>query len=463
MKKQKKYFIISTIIALFTALFFSCKNDIENAVASITSSPEREVAAAQEWYDNYKSRLGAEPVSIGFAKVKSTKQNMPALPDWKHTYTINDKDYSVVHVQLNTKGIFSFVTPENKQAYEATGNAKYIKTLTRMVVVNDKKNKVKHGFLMTLVPDKSYIESTHFDALRSNYKQWQKGYSGYVFYHTLNGKFNNAWRFENGKVTKEVTQQLSTDLNLDMGVRKKVASDYCIYTTYEIWSQNCMNYYSNSEYNFSYCTEWYYDYSITTQECYYDNNGSGGSGGDGGGGGGGDGGYVPGNIPPQTSSPKLTNTLLGILVNVTGYINSVFQGLLNNLKVTFIPNSSGTCGAKTVKYVDGNVEVAFYYDPVFTESLDYEALKAVCIHELYHIYIDTNNTGRTDDLDHSSMISDPDYVAWLQQAIPGKDAAFYQKLKYLGTIGSTVWNNLSQADRDSLIQFFEDNNFPYQL
>jgi len=26
-----------------------------------------------------------------------------------------------------------------------------------------------------------------------------------------------------------------------------------------------------------------------------------------------------------------------------------------------------------------------------------------------------------------------------------------------------VWNNLSQADRDSLIQFFEDNNFPYQL
>ena len=128
---------------------------------------------------------------------------------------------------------------------------------------------------MTLVPDKSYIESTHFDALRSNYKQWQKGYSGYVFYHTLDGKFNNGWKFENGKVTMQVTQYSDTGLNLNMGMRKKSKADYCIDTNYFTYSQNCTDWYSNSEYITSTCGDWYLSSSYTITECYNDGNSSG--------------------------------------------------------------------------------------------------------------------------------------------------------------------------------------------
>jgi len=158
MKKQKKYFIYSIIIVLFTALFFSCKTDLENAVASITGSPDNEVAAAQEWYN--KARL--DTLAIGIARVKSSKPEFSAKPDWKHAYSVKDDGYSAVHTPLSTNGRFSFVTAENKQAYEATGDARYISTFTQMVVINEKKDNRKYAFLMTLVPDKAYLESTRF-------------------------------------------------------------------------------------------------------------------------------------------------------------------------------------------------------------------------------------------------------------------------------------------------------------
>jgi len=161
-----------------------------------------------------------------------------------------------------------------------------------MVVLTNKKDKSTVGFLMTLVPDKAYLESTHFDALRSNYKQWQKGFSGYVYYHTLDGNFNNAWKFANGKVIKEVTQLIGTDLNLDMRVKKKAATETCIYTTYEVWSQNCTDYSSNGEYDAVACGEWYYDGTTTEIECFPSGDtGGGGSGGGDNGGNAGNGGY----------------------------------------------------------------------------------------------------------------------------------------------------------------------------
>jgi len=188
-----------------------------------------------------------------------------------------------------------------------------------MVVLTNKKDKKTTGFLMTLVPDKAYYESTHFNALRSNYKQWQKGYSGYVFYHTLDGKFINAWKFADGKVIKEVTQVLGADLDLNMGAKKKVASDYCIYTTYGIWSINCTYWtFNNSEYNFTTCGSWYYDYTITVTSCYDDGNND-------------DGGNEP--EPPTTggtaNDPFNGNSPISTIVE-TNNLNTDNEGYFNN-------------------------------------------------------------------------------------------------------------------------------------
>lgn len=244
MKKTKKYFIYSTIIILFTALFYSCKNDIENVVASITGSPDDEVAAAQEWYNKTQQ----DTLAIGIARVKSSKTKFSAKPDWKHAYSIKNDGYSAVHTPLSTKERFSFVTAENKQAYEATGDERYISIFTQMVVINEKKDNKTYAFLMTLVPDKAYLESTHFAAFSSNYRKWQKGYSGYVFYHTLDGKFNNGWKFENGKITMSATQVDENGVDISMGAKRKVSSGtICTTLTYEIWTARCQYTYTISE------------------------------------------------------------------------------------------------------------------------------------------------------------------------------------------------------------------------
>jgi len=124
----------------------------------------------------------------------------------------------------------------------------YISTFTQMVVINEKKDNRKYAFLMTLVPDKAYLESTHFAAFSSNYRKWQKGYSGYVFYHTLDGKFNNGWKLENGKVTMSVTQVDEDGVDISMGARRKVTSGtICTTLSIPVWSADCQYAYVNSE------------------------------------------------------------------------------------------------------------------------------------------------------------------------------------------------------------------------
>jgi len=82
---------------------------------------------------------------------------------------------------------------------------------------------------------------------------------------------------------------------------------------------------------------------------------------------------------------------------------------------------------------------------------------------MYHIYRETNPSiiGSDNNTDHSYMISDPQYLAWLKEAFPGCSDSFYNDLRYAGTIGTPVWDSLSQAEKDRLKKFFDDNNIPY--
>jgi len=152
-----------------------------------------------------------------------------------------------------------------------------------MVVINEKKDNRKYAFLMTLVPDKAYLESTHFAAFSSNYRKWQKGYSGYVFYHTLDGKFNNGWKFENGKVTMSATQVDENGVDISMGAKRKVSSGtICTTLTYEIWTARCQYTYTISEtqgiQNLSIGTCGSYDYQGNQYlEICYDDGNSGGA------------------------------------------------------------------------------------------------------------------------------------------------------------------------------------------
>jgi len=270
--------IFAFLIFIFFTLF-SCQKDLYNIV---DVEAQNSVDDAKDWYENSKP----QGVKLGFVKVKSTrKKKLNSKPDWEHAYAVNHTDFTSVQVPLSVQGAFAFVTPEHKKAYEETGDRRFVTTLTQMVVVTDKKSKKKTGFLMTIIPDVEYQKTTKFNSFHSSYKKWQKGYSGLIFYHTLDGVFTNGWRIANGKVVKTISSTTGGDIGVQLktpGVQKASAGYECNYYFYELWSQDCTDWYRVSESSVYYtnttCGDWYPDgYQYAYYECgFYDDFGDGG-------------------------------------------------------------------------------------------------------------------------------------------------------------------------------------------
>lgn len=267
------------LMILLSGIIYSCRQEFDDLFDSGAAT----IDDAQEWYGNNKPQW----ISLKFAKLKDGSK-LNAKPDWKHAYTVKHKNFTVVQVPLGVQGGYGIVTPERKQAYEQTGDKRYMGSLTQMVVVTEKekgkKSEISIGFLMTIVPDKAYLDETNFRAYLSSYKRWQKNFSGYIYYHTLEGDFANGWKLECGKVTKTVKPKNGHSI----GLKLKSASDYNCTTYYScFYTYNCVTtfgvttesngdiYYHN---NGTECNEYYSDVSCDEwEECDYygDNNGGG--------------------------------------------------------------------------------------------------------------------------------------------------------------------------------------------
>lgn len=50
---------------------------------------------------------------------------------------------------------------------------------------------------------------------------------------------------------------------------------------------------------------------------------------------------------------------------------------------------------------------------------------------------------------------------WIKQAFTGYSDSFYNDLRYAGTIGSPIWNNLPYPEKIRLVEFVAANNIPY--
>lgn len=317
---KKKFIITFAFFTLLALVFFSCRQDIGNLI-----NPEAgiSIADAQSWYESNK----LQGVQLGFAKVKASKGKLNGKPDWKHAYKVDHPDFTTVQVPLSVQGEFCFVTPERQKAFEDTGDKRYIQSLTQMVVVNDKKTDKTTGFLMTIIPDKEYLEATNFKAFYSSYKKWQKGYSGLIFYHTLEGKFSNGWRFANGEVTRSITPKDDSGIDLQLkapGAQKTSPSFECTDYYYRIWAQDCRDWYTITEYGASYdrtsCSSSYvYEYQYAYTSCYYS------------GGGGGDSFTGPGGVGSGASVPSSSANTIASMINLDSEGIGLFNKALDNL------------------------------------------------------------------------------------------------------------------------------------
>lgn len=263
---KNKFLKVIMLFALLTVMFFSCRKEYDN----LFKLKSIEIENAQTWFENYK------PFEFGleFTNLKSSKQN--SMPDWEYAFCTDIADYKTVEMPIKTQGRFGFVDKESKEAYKSTHDERYIKSQTRLVILTEKKSNNSIGFLMTIIPDKGFREKSGFKSYTSTYKNWQKGFSGYILYHSIDGKFENGWKFENGTVAKKVEQKKDKG-----GKSVEQISSTCTDFYMDNWYMDCTDWYTEregpDEYTGTSCGSPYVEQQYLYTECYSDYVDQGGS------------------------------------------------------------------------------------------------------------------------------------------------------------------------------------------
>ena len=134
--------------------------------------------------------------------------NLALKPMWNHSSIEQNNRYQAVEFLLQMEYTFNFALPESFDQFRESDKREYILSKTSLIYLFEKKTGDEQMFLMTIIPDLSYQESTKFDPFKKmSYLKRDNKFSGLIFYHNLDGAFVNGWRYENGKVVSSVTEQ----------------------------------------------------------------------------------------------------------------------------------------------------------------------------------------------------------------------------------------------------------------
>ena len=220
----------------------------------------------------------------GLVELRSTQEagDMSVKPLWEFASVHEDKNYQAVEIPLVSEKYFSYATPEAAAKYKETGDRRYRLSKTSFVYLYDKSSRTEDMFMMTIVPELSYTESTRFKPFdKMSYLNRDKSFNGIIFYHNMDGEFVNGWRYTNGKVTHTV-RALAEKPDFDV---VKTRTYFCIDNYLEYLIEECSGwgYYDNGgEFieNGINCI-YYYEYEYWYSVCYDDDPGSGSGGGNG--------------------------------------------------------------------------------------------------------------------------------------------------------------------------------------
>ena len=143
----------------------------------------------------------------GLIEMRSTKDaaDISVKPMWEYAKTHEDKNSKVVEIPLTSENYFSFATPEAMAKFKETGDRRYRLSKTSFVYIVNKTSKYEDMFMMTVVPELSYTESTRFKPFNNmSYLDRDKSFNGLIFYHNMKGEYVNGWRYTDGKVTHTI-------------------------------------------------------------------------------------------------------------------------------------------------------------------------------------------------------------------------------------------------------------------
>ena len=208
---MKKNRLIMLLLVLFAGglIFWACQREevdipLDNTGNSELSSMLKgiylpNVRKAIQWYSEHWQYT---PLGRGMTGEHPLFKNM--VPMWHCACAYRKGDREVVEVPLRAESYRVFTLPENAIAYDETKDNRYINSLTRLVILTDKKTCKTKGFFMTQTPTKEYMDAKKFDVYRSVYLYRQEDFDGYIYFHYLDGTFANGWRYSDGRITHMV-------------------------------------------------------------------------------------------------------------------------------------------------------------------------------------------------------------------------------------------------------------------
>jgi hypothetical protein len=266
---------------------------------------------ARKWYNE---QMQGQEVFVGTTQGEG-KQLFFTEPSWTFIKESTKDNLSFVEVDLTDRIALDFVPADNADAYEKTGEFKYIHSVTRLVIQTDKNTAERIGFLMTIIPSVWYSANLSKRTATNTYLTRDESLDGLIVYHNLSGEFVNGWQYKEGKIVASLRETTEDDATVSYRaipatyeVRKKIATrsndEYYTIPEVEIWG-----YYSNYSYSTAYYVNYLNSYldEINSESSGSSNNGSSSSSDDSGGG------YYSPPTPPTPPTPTPCDKLNSVV------------------------------------------------------------------------------------------------------------------------------------------------------
>lgn len=203
--KQRRQFKNPVWVLLFMILLWGCEMDYLNEMPESLQQLPPALEEAKAWYNAQKQ--GQEVLL--FPKTRAEEGILfYTEPSWTYYYETENSRYKALDVALTDRIGLDFVSQENLHLYHKTGNYSYRRSYTRLVILTDKTNARKTGFLMTIIPSADYTREHPGQIDKTTYLRRDQKLDGIILFHNLNGSFSNGWQYTKGKVTGSIHEIL---------------------------------------------------------------------------------------------------------------------------------------------------------------------------------------------------------------------------------------------------------------
>ncbi len=270
---NKHFLIVCNLILslLLLGLLYACQDSLLDVSQPSLEERQQAIASAKELYEK---QIPEEMQTRTVVSAPSIRLK----PEWKYSTVQKNLGYMAVEVAIKTEYNYSFMTPEAKELFVKQKDTRYRQSQTRLVFLTSQETNETDIFLMTIVPDVSYLEQTQFKPFRKvSYLKRDNNFSGFIFYQDINGNFVNGWKYANGKVTHDmkIANGEKPEGNLLLTRSGSGCTNY--YLEWEV--EVCGSWVVNGEYEGSDCYT-YMEYTYWYTSCP---NGGGSGGYEGGG------------------------------------------------------------------------------------------------------------------------------------------------------------------------------------